>query len=487
MIRCGDRELSPVRTMRLLLHRLRPLAVAVASLLVACGPGDAPVDLVITDVTVIDAVNGVRQNRTVAVDDGRIVAVSAANGGFDATESVDGAGRYLIPGLWDFHVHLTYDARFTDAMPGLFLHHGITSVRDTGGPLERVVPVVEAMRAEGAVAPRVFFAGPLMDGEHVVYDGDNRPLLGITNPDPQTARANVARLVEAGVDFIKIYEMVSPEVFEVLVEEAQSRRLPIAGHVPLALRARDVGPRVQSLEHVRNIELDCAADAETLLAERRPMLTNPDAVPGAILRSLIHGSQRLPAVAAYDEAECAEVVAAMQSTIQVPTLRLNSQSLHPPHTRADWDALLDKLPAEAQEEWRPATERNRAAQESSDTTFAAWSLFLVGLMHDGGVPIGAGTDTPIGLAAPGYSLHSELEMLVRAGLTPMEALEAATIRPAEFFGRTADLGTIEAGRLADLVLLSRDPLADITNTRSVEAVVTKGVLLGREELDGLVR
>ena len=122
-----------------------------------------------------------------------------------------------------------------------------------------------------------------------------------------------------------------------------------------------------------------------------------------------------------------------------------------------------------------------------DTTFAVWSLRLVGLMHEAGVPVGAGTDTPIGFAAPGYSLHSELEMLVRAGLSPMEALEAATVRPAEFFSLSVEMGTVEEGRLADLVLLSGNPLDDITNTRTVEGVVLKGEFLSRDELDALVR
>ena len=101
------------------------------------------------NVTVIDAVNGVREAQTVVVEGGRIAAVMDANVVVDALETVDGTGRYLIPGLWDFHVHVVYDERFTEAMPGLFLNHGITSIRDTGGPLEQVLPVVEAMRAEG--------------------------------------------------------------------------------------------------------------------------------------------------------------------------------------------------------------------------------------------------------------------------------------------------------------------------------------------------
>jgi hypothetical protein len=399
----------------------------------SCAPGEPPADLVIRNVTVIDAANGVREAQTVVVRDGRIAAVQASDAAVQAAEVVDGSGQYLIPGLWDFHVHLTYDQRFTEAMPGLFLNHGITSIRDTGGPLELVVPAVQALRAEGAIAPRVFFSGPLMDGEHVVYDGVNLPLLGIGNPDAETARRNMARLDEAGVDFVKIYEMVSPEVFDVLVEEAESRGLPMDGHVPLSMQARDVGPRVQSLEHLRNIEMDCTANPAALVAERRRLLTNPDGLPGGALRSQLHGSYRIPSVVAYDEAECRAVLASMASTIQVPTLRLNALSLQPPFARSDWGEVLGKLPPEVAEEWG-APAGGPMGGRSTDPTFPEWSLFLVDRMHQAGVPIGAGTDTPIGFAAPGYSLHSELEMLVRAGLSPMEALRSATIHPAEFFG-----------------------------------------------------
>ena len=465
----------------------RSVVPMVATVLIACAPGAPPPELVIHGVTIIDAVNGVRENRTVVVDEGRITMVAEGDVSIDALESVDGAGHYLIPGLWDFHVHLTYDERLTAAMPGLFLNYGITSIRDTGGPLESVLPVVEALRAEGATAPRVFFAGPLLDGADVVYDGENNALLGIANPDVETARANVARIADAGVDFLKVYEMVSPEVFEALVAEAEARGLPMDGHVPLSMRARDVGPRVQSLEHLRNIELDCASDPEALLAKRRQRLRNPDRVPGAQLRSSLHALQRLAAVAAYDEGECDDVISAMSTTIQVPTLRLNALVLQPPFDRPDWDILLDKLPPGIEQSWRTTTESRRGAEQGGDDTFATWSLSLVERMHRAGVPIGAGTDTPISFAAPGYSLHSELEMLVRAGLSPLEALRSATVRPAEFFGMASEMGTVEEGRLADLVLLSQNPLDDIANTRTIEAVVSKGVLLSRDALDALVR
>ena len=461
------------------------LPLAATFVLASCTASEPSADLAIQNVTVIDAVNGVREAQTVLVRDGRIDAVQPASEAVDAVEVVDGSGQYLIPGLWDFHVHLAYDQRFTEAMPGLFLNHGITSIRDTGGPLELVLPAVESIRREGALAPRVFFAGPLLDGEHVVYDGDNMPLLGIGNPDEATARANMARLDEAGVDFVKIYEMVSPEVFAVLVEEAQARGLPMDGHVPLSMQARDVGPHVQSLEHLRNIEMDCIANPRATVAERRLVLANPEGVPGGTLRSQLHRAYRIPSIEAYDEVGCREVLASMTSTIQVPTLRLNALALQPPFTRADWGEVLAKLPEDAAAEWGAMD--GSMGGRSTDTTYPDWSMFLVNLMHESGVPIGAGTDTPIGFAAPGYSLHSELEMLVRAGLSPMEALRAATVRPAEFFGLEGEMGTIEPGRLADLVLLSGNPLDDITLTRSVQAVVTKGHLLNRAALDALVR
>jgi hypothetical protein len=232
--------------------------------------------------------------------------------------------------------------------------------------------------------------------------------------------------------------------------------------------------------------MDCTANPEAGLAARRRLLANPGGIPGSTLRSQLHGTFRIPSVEAYDESECRAVLASMTSTIQVPTLRLNALSLRPPSERSDWGEVLAKLPPEVAAEWG-APDGGPLGGRSTDPTFPNWSLHLVGLMHEAGVPIGAGTDTPIGFAAPGYSLHSELEMLVEAGLPPMEALRAATLRPAEFFGLEGEMGTIEPGRLADLVLLDGNPLEDITRTRTVRAVVTKGQLLDRAALDALVR
>ncbi len=427
----------------------------------------------ITDVTVIDAVKGLRSSQTVIFQGDQITAVQPVGQEFSANQVINGSGKFLIPGLWDFHVHLSYDDRLTQAMPGLFLSWGITSVRDTGGLINKIVPIVEAMRAEDAVAPRVFFAGPLLDGNDVVYDGNGRPEIGISVPTPEQARATVRELANLGVNFIKVYEMTSPEVFAALVETARALDLPIDSHVPLSMRASEAGPFVDSIEHLRNIEMDCAGNSAELLSKRIELLQNPDGIPGAELRSLLHNLQRLPAVANYDQSVCDRTIAALADTMMVPTLRLNSITAAPPYLKEDWDEALARVPDAVQQEWSAQVATSRAAGGGA-TPFAEWSLFLTRRMHEAGVPIGAGTDTPINISIPGYSLHSELEMLVRAGLSPLEALGAATLKPAEYFSLDAILGSIEVGKRADMVLLDANPLDDIRNTKRISLVISKG-------------
>ena len=460
-----------------------------SALLIGCAQ-DAPnpVDLALTHVTVIDAVNPVRRNQTVLIDDGRIIDIVDSNTAPEApaSQKIDASGQYLIPGLWDFHVHFTFDKRFTDAMAGLFLYHGITNVRDTGGLLEDLLPVVDTLRSAGSNAPNIWYSGPLLDGKDVVYDGVNFPGLGIANPTPEAARANIAEIHAAGASFLKIYEMVTPEVFAAIVDEAGLRNLPIDGHVPLSMRARDVAPQVQSLEHLRNYEMDCVSDPELWLAARQAELANVANEPGNVLRSRLHTLQRLTAIIAEDPAVCAETTEALKATITVPTLRMNSMDLYVPFARDGFDLAMDLIPNSVSEEWRAARDALAASEEAVDTTFAEWSLRRTGELHLAGAPIAAGTDTPIGWSIPGYSLHTELEQYVEVGMTPLEALHSATVKPAEFFGLENEMGQIKAGAVADAVLLNANPLEDITATRSVEAVINRGVLLTREQLNQLV-
>jgi len=445
---------------------------------------EATAKTAIEDVTVIDVDGGTdggvvvrrRERHRVVFAGDRIAHVGPmAQAALPADRVIDGAGRFLIPGLWDAHVHFVYDEALTEAMPGLFLRWGITSVRDTGGELDRLTALRAKWQAEAA-APRIFVAGPLLDGRHVVYDGENpsQPALGTSVPDAEAAAARVAALGAGGADLIKIYELVSPAVFDALVRAARAEGLPIASHVPLSMTADRAGPRVDSMEHLRNVELGCARDWERLHAERLAALRDWPGDRGYALRRSLHRAQRLDAIADYDAARCETVLASLRGTMQVPTLRLNAFNVSRPDLDPRWHAASRALPADVIARWDAKVEANAEDESWEDLRFGEWSLFLVGRMREAGVPIAAGTDTPINLAIPGESLHRELELLVRSGLSPAEALAAATRAPARFFGLEGELGRIEPGFRADAVLLESDPLVDIRHTRAIRGVVSQG-------------
>lgn len=451
------------------------LALAFTTILVLTGcsreivPGTA-----IQNVTVIDAVGGVRHDQTVVFDGDNISYVGPANAAPDTSESIDASGKFLIPGLWDFHVHLTFDERFTPIMPASFLKYGVTSVRDTGGLLEKLLPVVEHMRSPDVLAPRVYFSGPLLDGEFVVYDGESAPEIGMQNITAKQAFDNVATLKAAGASFIKIYELVSPDVFDALVAAAAEHDLPIAAHVPLALTASGAGPLVGTMEHLRNVELDCAGNWEELLMTRKALLENSDGMPGYPLRSSIHQLQRVPAINVLDDVRCDHVLSTLTGTIQVPTAGLNTLMLNPMFEREDWPEALGFMPDAVQREWQQRPDWLPADKADWDMTFARYTMDMIGRMNEAGVTIGAGTDTPIAHAIPGYSLHNELEILVNSGLTPLEAIAAATITPARFLSLEDVMGTIDVDKRADLVLLDANPLDDINNIRRIHRVVAQG-------------
>ena len=456
----------------------------------------------IDDVTTIDAHSGPRAHQSVVFCSDAIIYAGPAGAvppNLDAARRVDGSNRFLIPGLWDMHVHMTYEPELTATMPALFLAYGVTSVRDTGGEMAKVKPIIDAMRQPDALSPRVYFAGPLLDGASVVYNGIEVPRLGIANPTTAAVEENLDRLQAAGVDFIKIYELVSPQVFAALARSAKRRGLPIAGHIPLSSTASAAGPLLGTMEHLRNIELDCAANHEALADSRRARLAAHDhrssggssatasdasqaqqasTLSGRSLRAGMHTAQRLPAIGNYDADRCLVVLKALRNTIQVPTLRLNALADRAPFSEPDFVTALASLPPGLKARWNATIARPLGR----DPQFARWSRELIRHMYQLDVPIAAGTDTPIGISVPGYSLHRELELLVESGLPPLAALAAATTVPPMFFGHDQLSGRIAPGAKSDLVLLRANPLDDIRNTRAIDLVISRGLVLEPAQL-----
>jgi imidazolonepropionase-like amidohydrolase/uncharacterized protein YbjT (DUF2867 family) len=453
-----------------------------------------PASLAIENVTVIDA-SRVLENATVVISGETIAAVGATAAMTlpDTAERIDGTGKFLIPGLWDAHVHLTYYPDLTvDAWYPLLLANGITSVRDTGGLIEKIMPLRDIARTEGATAPRVFVAGPLVDGAQRVYAGLNgRPNISVRVSTAEEARTEIDRLQAAGVDLIKLYEMASPEAFAAAAARADELGLPTTAHVPLSMDAADAAATgIDGMEHLRNLELACAAHYRELLAERRETLAASTEMDGGDLRSQLHSLQRQSAIAAQDSERCQTVIRALgdNRVFQTPTLTVNTITTQRLFTQPHWQETFAYLPAAVQASWSAGAERFGAQMQPSEAgdAFTAWSLEMVKRLQDSGVPVMAGTDAPIGFLTPGYALHEELRLLTEAGLTPMQALTAATLHPAQFMGLDDKLGTVEAGKWADLVLLTADPRDDIANARAIDTVIKGGTVYPRDDLDGML-
>lgn len=452
--------------------------MVVALLLALFQPLPAPATpsaIALTHVAVVDVATGaVLADRTVVVEGARIadVAPAAAAKVPSGARVVDGVGKFLIPGLWDMHIH----AFFGDWVPGgrevtlpLLLAHGVTGARDMGSDLD---PILEARRdvAEGRLlGPRLVVSGPMLDGPKSPFPAS------IKLSTPEEGRRAVAMLRERGVDFIKIQSYVPRDVYFAVADECRRRRIPFEGHVPDAIRAAEASDVGQaSFEHLIGV-FEGSSPSED---------------------AFVQGAPKSPArfLETWDAAKEAALVArlAKNRTWQCPTLFWE---------RGQW--LVDAIDVSKDPDlkWAPASWREKtwptfAADivKNMDTDplpvrekFVAHELALVARLQRAGVPFLAGTDTPAGVdVIPGPSLHHELERLVAAGFTPLEALRAATLDPARFLGRASDFGAVEKGRVADLVLLDANPLEDVRRTRRIAAVVANGRYLSRADLDGML-
>ena len=450
-----------------------------------------PPQAVISHVTVIDVERGRRlRDQTVVISGNRIEAVGATARVLipAGARVLDGRGRYLIPGLWDMHAHYWNDSLTALTATPLLLANGVTGIRDMAGSLQRLIAWRDSVRAGRLVGPRAVVAGPVIDGPPPATEGD------VLARTPLEGRRAVDSLADAGVDFIKEYEMLRRDVFLAIVEEADRRHLPVAGHVPLAVDAAEASDAgLASFEHLRNLEFACSAKADSLREARVAMLDAGLSQPGRPLRGRILSSQRGAALDTEDPERCAGLLArlARNHTWQVPTLFLDEVPL----TLADTARMRRIRASEVYVSKEVATWWNDQAAGFAKATnqaregasrYARWQRAFIPRLRAASVGLLAGTDFPNLMTAAGVSLHEELRALRDAGLSNLEALQTATINPARFLHATDSLGSVAVGKIADLVLLDADPLDDIRNTTRIRAVVVNGLLFRRGDLDSLL-
>ena len=413
-------------------------------------------EAVITRVDVISMLEpGVQADRDVTVRDGRIVAV-AAGGTAEVSEAariIDGAGRFLIPGLAEMHAHVPVEPEYRDEVLFLWVANGVTIARGMLGHPDHLV-LRDDLLAHRVLGPRLITSGPSFSGR--------------TAGGPEAVTARVRAQQRAGYDFLKIHPGLTVEEFDALVATAREVGMSFAGHVTASVglwRSLEAGQT--TVDH-----LDGYLDV--LLPEDANVPEGSSFSFGLGLTAFVD-PDRIPAAAERTRALGAAVV-------PTETLSENTAGAH------GWQAMTERpefryLPAALRQGY--VTRLRRAALAVTPETGADYLALrkrLIGALHDAGVPVLLGSDSPQVFNVPGFSIHRELEAMVAAGLTPYEALATGTTAPAAFF-RTTDWGAIAPGRDADLVLLEADPLADIANTRKIAGVMVRGRWLDRAEID----
>jgi imidazolonepropionase-like amidohydrolase len=409
--------------------------------------------IAIAHATVIDPGAGsTRPDMTVLVRGSRIEAVGASRSVRvpAGTRVIDATGKFLIPGLWDMHVHT--DVPGGRALLGLYVANGVTGVRDMDGDLARLRAFQRDVATGALPGPRMVVSGPYLAGQRV-------PLPHVLVRTPEDAVTAVDSLARLRVDFVKVHNGMPPDAYFAVAREARRRRMVFAGHVfpPVTpVQASDSGQR--SLEHLSGFPNVCAGDDSAVIAG------------GTGLQRFLLG-----ACTREDQGRAFARLAANRTWI-TPTLIVQTEVVSPGVVPND--SLLHYFGDSLQALWRlmlpPAPTPVPPAVTAAGARLFEKRLALVKSLHDAGVPILTGTDAPLRASPPGFAMHDELALLVRVGLTPLEALRAATSNAARYFAATDSLGSIAVGRVADLVLLDANPLTDIANTRRISAVMANG-------------
>jgi imidazolonepropionase-like amidohydrolase len=447
---------------------------------------------VFTHVTVIDVTGAPSKSEmTVVVAGNRIAAVGRT--GIvripkDA-QVVGASGKFLIPGLWDMHTHTLREDRIGAFFP-LFIANGVTGIRDMAMPLENL-ELLKLWRKEiqegRRVGPHIFASGATVGGV--------RPQLTFTVATEAEARRAVVTLKQRGADFIKVYSLLPRPLFFVVADEARKQRLTFVGHVPVSVTATEASDAGQkSMEHLYGILESCSTNEAEVRREVEQAARNPELwrAWGAVVRTTDRMYGRQAQENTYSKEKCAALFARFvkNDTWQCPTLVLRRAFALREDDSFRNDARLKYIPQSEVRIWDAPTDTRNAnltAEEIADRKIRLEKeTALVGEMLRAGVKILAGTDLGNPYIYPGFSLHDEMVLLVQAGLTPLEALQTATINPAKFVGKEKELGTIERGKLANLVLLDANPLASISNTQRINAVVVNGRYLPKETLQKLL-
>jgi imidazolonepropionase-like amidohydrolase len=469
--------------------RLLSSAAAARRVLASATPEPDHKDLEIRDVTIVDVEHGtLLSHRTVFIEDGAVTSVIGSKGAQAklGADVLDGRGKFLIPGLWDMHTHISH----TDVDFPLYIANGVLGIRNMGGVQDEVFAWQKKLKDGTLLGPLAFVSGPILDGPN----GPVQPAsYGVRIGNAEEGRVEVDTLKSRGADFVKVYDGLSREAYFSIAAEANKVGLPFAGHVPsevTILEAVQAGQR--SIEH--GIEQRGDSTAEQELIDRRrtqdfmaeAMKTgNYTLIPEGIARDgniwLKNFSQK--------RADALYRTLARRGTYLCPTLVTERWVAYGDELASKPDSRQRFIDPKVLVYWQPSmnmlTKYRTPAYIVWTKVRYAKALQQIPKQQALGVQLLAGTDLTVPYIYPGSSVHDEIRLMASAGLTNLQALQTATTHPVQFFGLQKSLGSVEAGKRAEFVLLDGNPLADLDNLDHIQAVITHGRVLRKAELEAL--
>lgn len=441
------------------------------------------VDVLIKSGSLIDVQSGkLLTKKLIAIRGKTIVGVfdEAQLKNFQAKQVVDATGKFIIPGLWDMHVHFGGGDTLIEENKNLFplyIAHGITGIRDAAADLSTSVLKWRDQISKGELmGPTLFTSGPKLEGYKSTWIGDIEV----------STNAEVDKMLDSlqglRVDFVKITDnAIKPDIYLYILQEAKKRAIKTSGHVPFALTMDEVSSAgLGSVEHMSYVfKAGSTRDKEVADKVRTGQLTTRVASP-MIAQS-------------FDEATALAVYQRMakNGTFVVPTLTISRTVSYLDQDNHQQDSYLQYIGQGLKNTY--AWRVNRVAKDSPEAIAERHAVYekssaLLPLLHKAGVTIMAGTDAGFlnSYVYPGLGLHHELGYFVKAGLTPLQALQSAIIPGPIFLGKTALYGDIAPGKSADIVLLDRNPILDIAATQAINTVILRGTVYNRKALDGLL-
>ncbi|AXY76045.1 hypothetical protein D3H65_19555 [Paraflavitalea soli] len=436
--------------------------------------------LILQNINVVDVEKGkILSGQTVSITGDRISSITKASSfKAAATDSVvESTGQYLIPGLWDMHTHVWAPDYFFS----LFIANGITGIRGMFEQAQFATQWRQRGLTAGDLAPRGFYAGPIVDGPKPIWPGS------VAVSDAAQGRKVVDSLKnQLKVDFIKVYSLLEREPFFAIADESKKAGIVFAGHVPnkvTLLEAAKAGQK--SMEHLYGFIEGASDSSDYYYGLVQGTIKDTTLATRLARRAFLRRT--------FSEKKLAAMVKELKGygTWICPTMTVNRGIAYLTDSAFRKDDRLVYVAAMIKNMWDPRNDfrLRTAGPEYFNGEKLEYELKkkIIRALNQAGIPLLAGTDTPNPYCFPGFSLQDELQIFTECGLSPLQALQTATLNPALYFGIQKDLGTVANGKIADLVVLKANPLDDIGNTRKIGAVILKGRFIGSAEVDGLLQ